>query len=97
MKSHNYYVYIMGSSAGTLYVGITNNLERRVFEHKNEIVEGFSQKYKCKKLLYWEHFTNVENAIDREKQLKGWKRYKKIRLIRESNPSWKDLSCEWFK
>ena len=92
MTQHNYYVYIMASESGTLYVGVTGNLEKRVFEHKNGLLEGFSKKYACKKLVYYEHDTDVESCIAREKQLKGLLRKKKEDLIRSINPSWKDLS-----
>ena len=92
MKKHNYYVYIMASSSGTLYIGVTNNLGRRVFEHKKGLVEGFSKKYGCHKLVYYEHYSDIRQAIKREKQLKGWLRIKKQNLIKTMNPSWKDLS-----
>ena len=95
MKDHNYYVYIMASNSGTLYIGVTNNLERRISEHKQELMEGFTKKYNCKKLIYYEHFFNVNDAINREKVLKGWTRKKKQNLIQTINPKWKDLSEEW--
>ena len=90
-----YYVYIMASQSGVLYIGITNNLAKRVFEHKHGLIKGFSQKYKTKKLVYFEMCTDVEAAIAREKQLKGWRRSKKENLINQVNPEWKDLSKEW--
>jgi putative endonuclease len=74
-----------------LYIGMCNNLVRRVNEHKNKINDGFTKKYNINKLVYFEYFDNVEAAIGREKQLKGWKRDKKIKLISEKNPEWKDL------
>ena len=92
MKDHNYYVYIMASDSGTLYIGVTNDLERRAYEHKNGSVEGFSKEYSCKKLVYYEYFTDVESSIAREKQLKGWIRKKKESLIKSMNPRWEDLS-----
>ena len=76
MKS--YYVYIMTNKSKTLYVGMTNNLERRVYEHKNKLIEGFTKKYNINKLVYYETFDNVNDAIRREKQIKGWLRIKKI-------------------
>lgn len=88
----NYYVYILGNTRPTLYIGITNNLIRRVDEHKNELVEGFTKKYHIKKLLYYEIFESVENAIEREKQLKHWAREWKLDLIKKFNPEFKDLS-----
>jgi len=87
----------MASKSGTLYIGVTNSLERRVLEHKNNLVPGFTKKYSCHKLVYFEHFTDIETAIAREKQLKKWRRKKKEFLIRTMNPSWKDLSSDWFK
>lgn len=85
----------MASNSGTLYIGMTNNLERRVYEHKNNLIDGFTKKYSCHKLVYYEHFTNVYDAMDRERQLKKWRREKKESLIRTINPSWKDLSLDW--
>ncbi|HLD60612.1 MAG TPA: GIY-YIG nuclease family protein [Patescibacteria group bacterium] len=87
----NYYVYIMASVSGVLYIGVTNNLIRRVEEHKDEIVEGFSKKYKTKKLVYYEYFGDINYAILREKELKGWVRRKKIALVEKDNPRWYDL------
>ncbi|MFH1789985.1 MAG: GIY-YIG nuclease family protein [bacterium] len=97
MKQHDYYVYIMASKTGTLYIGVTNNIERRAAEHKQELIKGFTKKYKCNKLVYYEHFIYIEEAINREKVLKGWLRKKKEALIKTINPSWKDLSDEWYK
>ncbi len=92
MKRYNYYIYIMASSSGTLYLGVTNNLKRRIYEHKLGLVEGFSKKYKCTKVVYYEEFKDVKEAIAREKQLKNWRREKKEFLIKTINPTWKDLS-----
>ncbi|NTU98089.1 MAG: GIY-YIG nuclease family protein [Chlorobiaceae bacterium] len=90
---HDYYVYILASKMhGTLYTGITNNLERRVFEHKVKLIDGFTKKYSVDKLVYFESCMDVKDAIVREKQIKGWKREKKIALIESSNPGWEDLS-----
>ncbi len=87
----NYYVYIITNNSKTLYIGITNDLKRRIFEHKNGLIPGFSKKYKLKKLVYFEESTDVNAAIAREKQLKGWLRNKKIELIKIMNPNWTDL------
>jgi len=88
----SYYVYILASKRnGTLYIGVTNNLMKRVYEHKNSLVKGFTQKYHVCSLVYYEQCENVESAIRREKQLKVWHRGWKIRLIEETNPEWKDL------
>ena len=90
-----YYVYILASeNNNAVYVGVTNNLIRRVYEHKNDFVKGFTQKYKIHKLVYYEETTDVTNAIVREKQLKSWCRDKKEKLINKFNPQWKDLYNE---
>lgn len=94
----NYYVYIITNfTNSTLYIGVTNNLERRLYEHKNKLVDGFSKRYNLNKLVYFEETTSIETAIEREKQLKSWKRDKKETLIKNINPTWKDLSEEWYK
>ncbi len=91
-----YYVYIMASKSRVLYTGVTNNLERRVDEHKNKLVEGFTSKYNVNRLVYFEETNDVNAALNREKQIKGWLRAKKITLIESVNPTWKDLSLEWY-
>jgi len=92
----NYFIYILTNKPkGVLYIGVTNNLERRIYEHKNEIFEGFSKKYKTKMLVYFEECSDVKFAIEREKKLKKWNRDWKIELIEKSNPDWRDLSCNW--
>ena len=91
----SYYVYILASKKnGTLYIGMTNNLTRRVYEHKNELVERFTKKYKVKNLVYFEQTEDVNSAILREKRLKSWKRDWKIQLIEKDNSEWKDLYTE---
>jgi len=97
MRERHYYVYILGSLSGTLYVGMTNNLHRRVWQHKQHEIEGFTLRYEVDRLLYWQSFDDVRNAIDREKQLKRWRREKKIALIEQQNPRWKDLSREGYE
>ena len=93
MNNKSYWVYILASQRnGTLYVGITNNLVKRVWEHKNKKVEGFTNKYEVHHLVYYELHENPESAIKREKQLKKWNRLWKIRLIEEKNPEWKNLN-----
>lgn len=87
----NYYVYIATSHTGILYIGVTNDLGRRMYEHKNSLVPGFTSKYKIKKLIYYEETNDVISAITREKQLKGWRREKKIWLVSKVNPKFKDL------
>ena len=87
-----YYVYILASQrSGTLYTGITNNLKRRVLEHKNMSGAAFTRKYRVGKLVYCQEFSRVEDAINAEKQIKGWTRARKIALIAENNPDWEDL------
>ena len=88
----NYYVYIMTNMSRTLYTGVTNDLPRRVWEHKQKLVKGFTKKYNITKLVYYEETNDVLGAIEREKQIKGWLRKKKIDLIESLNPEWKDLS-----
>ena len=91
----NYYVYILASKChGTLYIGITSDLIGRVYQHKNDFVEGFTKRYGVHTLVYYEQSDNVESAIRREKQLKFWHRKWKIRLIEEKNPEWRDLYTE---
>jgi len=93
-----YYVYILASKKnGTLYIGMTNNLLQRVYQHKNNLVEGFTKKYHIHNLVYYEQGTDVTKMISREKQLKAWKRQWKIELIEKSNPEWKDLYLELTK
>jgi len=90
-----FYVYIMTNGSRTLYTGVTNDLERRVYEHKHELVPGFTQKYNITLLVYYEATPDIRSAIAREKQIKGWLRSKKIALIESVNPEWQDLSAEW--
>jgi len=90
-REYNFYVYIMASESGTLYIGFTNDLKRRVYEHKNNIIEGFSKKYSCHKLVYYEHYSYVYNAIEREKEIKDCNRKKKEELIKNFNAHWVDL------
>jgi putative endonuclease len=88
------YIYIIGSHTGTLYIGVTSNLYLRVMQHKGTW-EGFTETYGCKRLLYFERYDNIRTAIAREKQLKGWRRAKKLNLIRAINPEFKDLAQTW--
>jgi putative endonuclease len=94
---NQYYVYIMTNKSKTLYTGMTNDLLRRVYEHKNKLVKGFTEKYNINKLVYFEITNDAYSAIVREKQIKGWLREKKISLIESMNPEWNDLSEEWYK
>ena len=92
-----YYVYIMTNNSGTLCTGMTDDLIRRVYEHKNKLIEGFTRKYNISRLIYYEVTSDVKEAIQREKQIKGWLRKKKIALIEAANPQWRDLSEEWYE
>jgi putative endonuclease len=92
---HRYFVYILASKSRTLYIGITSDLETRVREHRSGIYGGFTAEYKVNRLVYYEQFQWVQAAIGREKQLKRWRREKKIILIERENPTWEDLSAEW--
>jgi len=95
MIIHLYYVYILkNSSNNVLYVGVTNDLERRCYEHKQKLIKGFTQKYNVDKLVYFEEFDSIELAIFREKQIKGYSRSKKDKLINEFNLGWKELSVK---
>ena len=90
-----FWVYILGSRSGTLYVGVTNDLERRLAEHRMGLTGGFTSRYEVNRLLYFEQTTDVVSALEREKQLKAWSRHKKVALIESINHGWKDLSAGW--
>jgi putative endonuclease len=91
-RDHRYYVYVLASERnGTLYIGVTNNIVRRVYEHREGLVEGFTRQYAVKQLVHFEEYSDVQLAIQREKRLKKWKRDWKMRLIEKSNPDWVDL------
>ncbi len=90
-----YYVYIMTSPTGTLYTGMTNDLQRRVYQHKHKLIEGFTKKYNITRLVYYEETNDVQTALAREKEIKGWLRRKKIALVESVNPTWQDLSEGW--
>jgi putative endonuclease len=96
MNEGCYFTYIVASRSRTLYIGITGNLRKRVFEHKRKLHEGFSATYNCNRLVWFERFVGPNAAIAREKQLKGWTRAKKIALIASANPTWIDLSQKWY-
>ena len=96
MREHYFYVYILTNwNNHVLYTGVTNDLERRMTEHKQGLIEGFTKRYHVHKLVYYEHFRNTNDAIAYEKTIKGWKREKKIALIEENNPLYRDLSADW--
>ena len=91
-----YYVYIMSSLSGTLYTGMTNDLKRRVYQHTHKLIEGFTSKYDVTRLVHYEVTDSVQAAIAREKEIKAWRRSKKLDLIKSSNPTWQDLSDGWY-
>ena len=91
-----FYTYIMASDSGTLYIGMTNNIKKRVHQHKHHLIPGFTDEHNIENLLYVETFHDASSAIKREKQLKSWSRKKKINLIDSKNPTWNDLVKNWY-
>jgi len=97
MGCKSYYVYLMTNRWKNVpYTGVTNSLERRVWEHKNGVCQGFTKQYNCDRLVYFEEFGEIDQAIDREKQIKGWSRAKKDALVARQNPEWTDLAADWY-
>jgi putative endonuclease len=95
-STRRYYVYLITNwNNKVMYVGVTNNLERRIYEHKKKLVKGFTKKYNVNKLVYFEETQDVTTAINREKEIKKWRREKKNQLVNRINPTWQDLSLEW--
>jgi len=93
----SYFVYILASrDHGTLYIGVTSDLERRIYEHKNKLIDGFTKQYNVDRLVYFEETSDIHSALEREKQLKNWRRNWKIDIIEKVNPDWDDLSREWI-
>ncbi len=92
-----YYVYIMTNRSGTLYTGVTGDLEARVHQHKQKLVPGFTSRYNITRLVYFESTTDVHAALAREKEIKAWRRDKKTKLIESANPDWRDLSDGWYQ
>jgi putative endonuclease len=97
MARGRYFVYVLASKSRRLYVGVTNDLERRIYEHKQKLADGFTKMYRIDRLVHFEETSDVRVAIEREKQIKGLLRAKKIALIESSNPTWEDLSEAWYK
>ncbi len=91
----NYYIYILTNKSRTLYTGVTNDLERPVYQHKRKLIPGFTRQYNLNRLVFFEATSDIRAAISREKQIKGWIRSKKIALIESLNPRWRDLSRDW--
>ena len=96
-QRNRYHVYLMTNSTHRLYVGVTSDLERRVYEHKNKLIEGHTAKYNLTWLAYFEETSDVRAALEREKQIKNWRREKKTALIESTNPLWKDLARDWYE
>ncbi len=96
MGPRDYYVYLLTNRSGTLYTGVTNDIQRRMYEHKNKLVEGFTKRYNIDMLVYYEVTSDIGEALTREKQIKAWRRSKRIALIESVNPQWRDLSDGWF-
>jgi putative endonuclease len=96
MSEHIYFTYIVASRSRTLYIGVTSDLHKRVFRHKWKEYVGFTEAYNCDRLVWFEKYQEVRKAIAREKQLKGWRRSKKIGLVEKMNPAWVDLSRDWY-
>ena len=96
MPERCYFTYIVASRSRTLYTGVTGNLVQRIFQHKQKTHAGFSATYNCNRLVWFERFSDVADAIQREKQIKGWTRAKKIALVEGNNPTWQDLSPDWY-
>ena len=92
----SYYVYILASPSGVLYTGVTNDIEARTLQHKQKKVDGFSRRYNVTRLVYFEVFADIRLAISREKQVKSWRRAKRVALIESRNPPWVDLAADWF-
>jgi len=97
MLNKRYYLYTMASRSRTLYTGVSSDLVRRVYEHKNKLREGFTSRYNIERLVYFEEYTDPREAIAREKEIKGWRREKKVALIERDNPAWDDLSQDWYE
>ena len=96
IQMREYYVYILTNHSRTLYTGVTNNLEQRVLQHKKKLIEGFTSNYNIDRLVWFETFAEIDQAIECEKKIKGWRREKKLTLIRQLNPEWEDLAEDWF-
>jgi putative endonuclease len=91
-----YYVYMLASPSGVPYTGVTNNIQRRIVEHRRKLIAGFTRKYNVTKLVHYEVFGEIRSAIAREKQIKAWTRQKRVALIESQNPKWADLTADWF-
>ena len=97
MLVRHYYVYIATNHSHRLYIGVTNDLQRRMYEHKLKLLPGHTKRYNINQLVYYEAYRRIQHAIEREKQLKRWRRAKKVALIETENPHWEDLSADWLR
>ncbi len=97
LEERQYFVYIMANRSRNIYTGMTNSLLRRVAEHKSGKVDGFTKRYRIHRLVYYESFRYVGNAIHREKEIKGWDRTRRVALIESVNPTWEDLAADWYR
>jgi len=96
MEERRYFVYILANRSGTLCTGVTNDLRRRIYEHKHGLTGGFTKQYNIDRLMYYESTTDIRSAIAREKEIKGWVRARKVALIESTNRDWKNLAADWF-
>ncbi len=97
MNVHQYFIYLLTNRwKNVLYTGVTNSLERRIWQHKNGTIPGFTKNYNCNRLVYFEIYERIEQAIAREKEIKGWTRVKKNALVETQNPEWNDLAADWY-
>ena len=96
-SDRRYYVYILSSPSHVLYTGVTNDLARRIFEHRHKLIPGFSRRYNVTRLVHFEETSDVRSAIAREKEIKAWRRSKKVALVDATNPGWKDLAASWHE
>ena len=97
MRRRQFFIYILASDSGVLYSGVTNDLHRRLFQHRSGVFGGFTTRYRVYKLVWWETTEDPRAAIAREKQIKAWSRKKRVSLVTAQNPGWQDLAADWFQ
>ena len=96
-RARAYFIYIVASKSGVLYVGSTSDLVRRTYQHRHGLIPGFTKRYRVDRLVWWETTPNSRAMVEREREIKGWRREKKVRLIEATNPGWHDLAVDWFR
>ena len=96
-RARAYFIYIVASKSGVLYVGSTSDLVRRIYQHRHGLIPGFTKQYNVDRLVWWETTPNSRAMVEREREIKGWRREKKVRLIEAANPGWHDLAVDWFR